>query len=79
MDMTKAYNAVEFNDGFVLEILRDVYVLLEERGYNPTNQVVGYLISGDPGYITSYKGARTLITGIERTQILEVILKKALL
>ncbi len=56
-------------------ILQEVYEALKERGYNPTNQLVGYLISGDPGYISSYKDARKKIQTIDRTKILEVLLE----
>ena len=56
------------------EILAEVYNILKERGYNPTNQLVGYLISGDPGYISSYKDARHKIQKIDRTKIIEVLL-----
>jgi len=54
------------------------YVLnaLKEKGYNPINQLVGYFISGDPTYITSYKGARGLIKRIDRDELLEVIIKE---
>ena len=48
--------------------------LLEERGYNPINQIVGYLISGDPGYISSYKDARNKIQKIDRSKIIEILL-----
>ena len=54
--------------------LKEVYDALEERGYNPTNQIVGYLISGDPGYISSYKDARTKIQEIDRAKIVEILL-----
>ncbi len=57
------------------EILSEVYDILKERGYNPTNQLVGYLISGDPGYISSYKNARNKIQTIDRTRIIEVLLE----
>ncbi len=53
------------------EILNDVYLALKEKGYNPINQIVGYIISGDPTYITSYNGARTKIRKLERDEILE--------
>ena len=53
------------------EILRDVYLALSEKGYNPINQIVGYIMSGDPTYITSHKGARSLIMKVERDEILE--------
>ena len=54
--------------------LKEVYSALEERGYNPINQIVGYLISGDPGYISSYKDARNKIQEIERAKIVEILL-----
>lgn len=57
-------------------ILMDVFTALEEKGYNPVNQVVGYLISGDPAYISSHQGARNKIQQIERDEILEVLLAK---
>lgn len=53
------------------EILNDVYVALKEKGYNPINQIVGYIISGDPTYITSHNAARTKIRKLERDEILE--------
>ncbi|MGM0413892.1 MAG: IreB family regulatory phosphoprotein [Bacillota bacterium] len=55
-------------------ILKRVYHALEERGYNPVNQIVGYLISGDPAYITSYKDARTMIRTVDRDDILEELI-----
>lgn len=57
-------------------VLMDVFTALEEKGYNPVNQVVGYLISGDPAYISSHQGARNKIQQIERDEILEVLLTK---
>lgn len=57
-------------------ILTDVFEALETKGYNPINQVVGYLISGDPAYISSYQGARNKIQQIERDEIIEVLLEK---
>lgn len=57
------------------EVLNEVYHILKERGYNPNNQLVGYLISGDPGYISSYKDARRKIQTIDRTKIIEVLLE----
>ena len=53
------------------EILTDVYMALKEKGYNPINQIVGYIMSGDPTYITSYNGARNKIRKLERDEILE--------
>ena len=55
-------------------IIERVYLALKEKGYNPVNQIVGYLLSGDPAYITSYKDARTMIRSIDRDEILEELL-----
>lgn len=57
------------------DILSEVYKSLSEKGYNPVNQLVGYLISGDPTYITNYNGARALIRRLERDEILEEVLR----
>ena len=57
----------------VASILKDVYEALTEKGYNPVNQIVGYIMSGDPTYITSHKNARSLIMKVERDEILEVL------
>ena len=55
----------------VSDVLRDVYQALIEKGYNPIYQLTGYIMSGDPTYITSYKGARSLIMKVERDEIIE--------
>ena len=57
------------------QVLEQVYVALTEKGYNPINQMVGYIMSGDPTYITSHKGARSLIMKVERVEILEELMK----
>ena len=57
------------------EILKEVYKSLEEKGYNPINQIVGYILSGDPTYITSHNDARNLIRLIERDELLEKMVK----
>lgn len=57
------------------QILQEVYAALEEKDYNPIDQLVGYLISGDPSYITSYNNARTLIKGIDRDELIAEMLK----
>ena len=59
-------------------ILTDVYNSLKEKGYNPINQLVGYLISGDPTYITNYNGARALVRKLERDELLEEVIKSYL-
>jgi len=75
-EKTNLYNIEEFEEVLVSDTLKEVFSALEERGYNPINQLVGYLMSGDPGYISSHKEARTKITRIDRSKVLEVLLKK---
>ena len=60
----------------VKEVLDVVYTAMEEKGYNPVNQFVGYIMSGDPTYITSYKGARSMIMKVERDELVEELLKE---
>ena len=57
------------------DILEIVYRALREKGYNPVNQIVGYIMSGDPTYITSHNGARSLIRRVERDEIIELLLE----
>lgn len=57
------------------EILKEVYDALQEKGYNPINQIVGYILSGDPTYITSHKNARNIIRTLERDELLEKMVK----
>lgn len=59
----------------VHDILKQVYDAMVEKGYNPVNQIVGYVMSGDPTYITSYNNARSLIMKVERDEIMEVLLE----
>ena len=59
----------------VSEIIERVYIALKEKGYNPVNQIVGYIMSGDPTYITSHNNARSLIMKVERDEIVEELLK----
>ncbi|MBR3538290.1 MAG: IreB family regulatory phosphoprotein [Eubacterium sp.] len=59
----------------VPEILEQVYDALSEKGYNPVSQIVGYIMSGDPTYITSHRGARSLIMKAERDEIIEVLME----
>ena len=76
MDKTTLFDVATFKSEVITKTLKEVYKSLEERGYNPINQVVGYLISGDPAYISSYQGARNKIQQIERDEIIEVLLEK---
>ena len=57
------------------QLFKSVYEAFTEKGYNPVNQIVGYLMSGDPTYITSHKGARSLIMRAERDEIIELFLE----
>ena len=57
------------------DILKTVYQAMTEKGYNPVNQIVGYIMSGDPTYITSHKNARSLISKVERDELVEELLK----
>ena len=59
----------------VRDVLKIVFQALSEKGYNPVNQIVGYIMSGDPTYITSHKGARSLIMKVERDEIIEELMK----
>lgn len=76
MEETKIYSSVEFNNALIAETLKEVIEILDERGYNPINQIVGYLMSGDPGYISSHKEARNKILKFDRTKILEVLVRE---
>ncbi|MCR5144434.1 MAG: IreB family regulatory phosphoprotein [Lachnospiraceae bacterium] len=60
----------------VTEVLKQVYDALAEKGYNPVNQIVGYVMSGDPTYITSHNNARSLIMKVERDEIVEELLRE---
>ncbi len=60
----------------IYEVLKEIYINLEERGYNPTKQIVGYLISGDLGYISSYKKSRSKISKLDRNKIVEIMFKE---
>ena len=78
MDHTKVYDSNEFQGELIAVTIKEVADILDERGYNSINQIVGYLMSGDPGYISSHKEARNKITKFERAEILEVLVKKYL-
>lgn len=77
-DTTVLFDVSEVNEKLVYDTLCDIFYDLEERGYNPVNQIVGYLMSGDLGYISSYKECRNKISKLDRSMILEVILKRYL-
>lgn len=71
---TQFFRAAQENTMDVSQVLEQVYQALTEKGYNPVNQIVGYIMSGDPTYITSHKNARSLIMKVERDEILEELL-----
>ena len=73
---TQFFQAVQENKMNVNQVLQLVYEALSEKGYNPVNQIVGYIISGDPTYITSHKNARSMIMKVERDEIVEELLKE---
>ena len=76
MNETMRFGAVEKEYTSEAEkIILSVTSALEEKGYNPVNQLVGYIRSGDPTYITSYKNARSIIRKLERDELLEEIIK----
>ena len=72
---TRLFNVDELETTLVQKTLFEIYDSLEERGYNPINQLVGYLLSGDPGYISSYKESRKKIVSLDRAKIIETLLK----
>ncbi|MBO7375381.1 MAG: IreB family regulatory phosphoprotein [Lachnospiraceae bacterium] len=71
---TQYFNVGWDERGAVNNVIKEVYMALKEKGYNPVNQIVGYIMSGDPTYITSYKGARSLIMKVERDELVEEML-----
>lgn len=73
MEETRIYDSDEIKSALIGATIKEVAEILEERGYNARNQIVGYLMSGDPGYISSHKDARNKITKFERTKILEIL------
>ncbi len=75
MEQTQKFKIMN-KDYDVKSILVEVYEALEEKGYNPINQIVGYLISGDPAYISNHKNARNVIQQLDQEEILEELVKK---
>ncbi|MBA1336882.1 MAG: UPF0297 protein YrzL [Firmicutes bacterium] len=77
-DKTMKFDVDKEEHNKVRDTVASVYNALKEKGYNPINQIVGYIISGDPTYITSHKNARSLISKVERDEILEELVKEYL-
>ncbi|AGX42331.1 IreB family regulatory phosphoprotein [Clostridium saccharobutylicum] len=78
IEHTMQFDFTKNKEDLTKTILTEVYNSLKEKGYNPINQLVGYLISGDPTYITNYNGARALVRKLERDEILEEVIKSYL-
>ena len=77
-DYTRKFSIVDDKDVEIYNILTTVYQALEEKGYNPINQIVGYILSEDPTYITNHMGARTLIRKLDRDELLQELVKQSL-
>ena len=77
-DYTRKFSIVDDKDVEIYNILTTVYQALEEKGYNPINQIVGYILSEDPTYITNYNNARSLIRRLDRDELLQELVKKYL-
>lgn len=77
-DNTLVFDINSVSEKKVYDTIKDVYKNLEERGYNPTNQIVGYIMSGDLGYISSYKESRNKMANLDRSILTEVLLKNFL-
>ena len=77
-DFTRKFSIVDEKDAEIRHILTTVYRALEEKGYNPINQIVGYILSEDPTYITNHMGARTMIRKLDRDELLQVLVRNYL-
>ena len=78
IDYTRKFSVNYDKDQEIKKILSSVYTSLKEKGYNPINQIVGYILSEDPTYITNHNNARTLIRQLDRDELLQVLLKSYL-
>ena len=78
MDKTTLFEIDEIINALIETTLDEIYDALKEKGYNPVSQIVGYLVSGDPGYITNYKNARNKILNLDRGKILEIMVRNYL-
>ena len=77
-DFTRKFKIPTDTDLEIHQILSTVYQALEEKGYNPINQIVGYILSEDPTYITNHNNARTFIRKIDRDELLQILLRRYL-
>ena len=77
-DPTRSFSIHEDHEAEVRSILTAVYDALKQKGYNPINQIVGYILSEDPTYITTYNNARSLIRRIDRDELLQILVRSYL-
>ena len=77
-DKTMSFKVERDQNVKAREVLKEVYEALAEKGYNPINQIVGYILSEDPTYITTYNNARSLIRHVDRDELLQILVKKYL-
>lgn len=77
-DKTSLFDVSVIKKKLISTTLKEVFDALKERGYNPINQIVGYLISGDPGYISNYKDSRSKILEFDRAEVMAIILEEYL-
>ena len=75
-DFTRKFQVPQERSDEMKAILMSVYDALKEKGYNPVNQIVGYVLSEDPTYITNYNGARTLIRKLDRDELLQELVRQ---
>ncbi len=78
MDHTQTFKVPSDDRDNMRRILRSVFDALNEKGYNPINQIVGYLLTEDPTYITNYNGARSMICKIDRDELMQVLVREYL-
>lgn len=78
MDETTKFKLQDTGDNYARDIIITVYNALKEKGYNPISQIVGYILSGDPTYITSHNNARSIIRKLERDELLEEVVREYL-
>lgn len=78
MDSTQTFKVPSDDRDNMRRILRSVFDALNEKGYNPINQIVGYLLTEDPTYITNYNGARSMICKIDRDELMQVLVREYL-
>ena len=77
-DLTRRFDLSDMKEWETRDILTEVYNSLQQKGYNPINQIVGYILSEDPTYITNHNSARSLICKIDRDELLQVLVKSYL-